>query len=247
MLDATAGQSLVGLLVGKAAFEVDPGSQPSQFGVRTPMAAMDVQQARFVAEHNGAQTALLTENGSVTFSSRAYPDVQVTVSKGEVSQVVPLQPPSVPVGTTVDIQVRIAREDGQDTLKTIQFGAPADMPPSITGAPPSGSPSGIAQPPQHPSRPPQAGGPPANVPRASGPPEGNGPANGNGRGNGTPPGGPPGQAHFNVGPQGGHGHDGQPPAGHAPDIGPRDDRRHDGGAPDDRPHTPGPGDSHGRP
>jgi len=98
------------------------GIKKKRFKVRTVSAIVGVRGTDFVIATSGDSTNLLALSGEVTLASQEVPDYEIPVVANEVSLVLEGSGPSVPVTVSVEEKDGIAKADGADSFKEVEFG-----------------------------------------------------------------------------------------------------------------------------
>ena len=97
-------------------------SKKKRFKVRTVSALVGVRGTDFVIATSGDSTNLLALSGEVALASPEVPDYEIPVVANEVSYVREGSGPSVPVTVSVEERDSIAKADGADSFKEVEFG-----------------------------------------------------------------------------------------------------------------------------
>ena len=97
-------------------------SKKKRFNVRTVSAIVGVRGTDFVIATSGDSTNLLALSGEVTLASPEVPDYEIPVVANEVSHVREGSGPTVPVTVSVEERDSIAKADGTDSFKEVEFG-----------------------------------------------------------------------------------------------------------------------------
>jgi chaperonin cofactor prefoldin len=120
--DLTPKQTKLSLNFGKAWFKVNPLMQEQvkkrnrRFILRTSTALVGVKGTEFVVASTTEGTKLLTLSGMVTFASLINPDVEVQVTKNQVSKVLKDKLPTTPIRVSEEEKQRILKSDSPSRL-----------------------------------------------------------------------------------------------------------------------------------
>ena len=145
LADYSAAQTGLDMPVGKGRFVVAPKKGPARFQVRTANALIGVKGTDFMVQSQGANTLVLTLDGTVALSSLSEPGKVVELTKDLISSVNKSAAPTPPVKVNQTTKDSLLKKDGAtavdlgalDAAKVLNLSDSAKMPVELNQFAPS--------------------------------------------------------------------------------------------------------------